>query len=751
MIINYLSYFGYTDMHAKAFRAISLATFIFLFLQSELFAQGRPGGGRPASTGTVSGLILEDGAETPIPTAAVALWAARDSSLVTGAVTTEDGRFSISGIRQGAYYVRISFLGYVTESVSNIKIDSQNKNVDIGTVFLKADAKQLAEVNVEAERDFVEIGIDRTVYNTEDQIASTGGSASEVLETIPSVEVDIDGNISLRGNQNVAILINGRPAPVSGDALASYLQGLSGELVERIEVIPNPSAKYEPDGMAGILNIVLKKNSQAGLSGSITSALGTSDNYNASGNLNYQKGALNVFSSYGFRHSSRDGGGDRYRENRYLDPLEVLEQIEDGERISDSNNANVVLDYSLSDKNTVSVSSALSYRDGTEGEVNLYDTSLFNGPLTSQFDRISDGLETDLNTDLGLTFRRVLDPGKHELVVEFGAELEKEDEDGIFTENDLYISTTPIELLKQNNEVDELEREAELNIDYTRPVGDFGRFETGGVSRLIKINNTFFSETFDPDQGAYQPDTDLNNEFNYDRFDNAAYAIYGHDFGRVKTQVGLRAEQSNTDFELVTTDENFDNNIFSLFPSAFAVYELSPSRSFKLSYSKRINRPRTRSLNPFSSQDDAFNVRRGNPYLKPEYVHSYEAGFTNFTERSSLTIQPYYQKTIDAFSRIQTLDDNGVTTLTTENFDTRENYGLEVISTFKLGSRFSANGSVNFYRLITDGSNVDSDLTNDALGWSGRVNATYTVTPSLDVQFSQFYRSPIDIEFGLLC
>ncbi len=729
---------------------IGLTLVLAVLFCSDLQAQRPAGAGARAASGSISGVIVDKDDNTEIPTAAIAIWSERDSSLVTGAVSLADGSFKVEGLRPGSYYAKVSFLGYQTASVSDIEISGRTPNVDLGTVFLLTDAQQLAEVEVEAEREFVEVAIDRTVYNTADSPMSAGGSASDVLETIPSVEVDIDGNLSLRGNANVAVLINGRPSPVQGDALSSYLQSLSAEMVEKIEVIPNPSAKYEPDGMAGILNIVMKKNTSAGLSGSVTSALGTSDNYNVSGNLNYQQGKLNIFSSYGFRHSSRDGGGDRFTENRFRDPVDLVEQLEDQERLRDSNNAQLTVDYSLSDMNTLTFSGNVSHRAGDESELNIYDTLDQTRTPLSGFNRIALGEETDLDGEIGLAFRRVTSPGQHELTIEAKLEREVEDENGVFTENDTFLNNASVDLLRerQNNEVDENGSEGKLNIDYMRPVGLSGRFEVGGVSRIIDLNNNLFSETYNEDAGAYLPDLNLNNEFDYRRLDNAAYAIYGHDLGKIKTQIGVRAEQSNTTFSLLTTEESFDNNTFSYFPSAFATYEISPAKTFKLSYSKRINRPRTRMLNPFSSQDDAFSRRVGNPYIKPEYTHSMEAGYTQFTETASFTLTPFYRKTIDAFSRVQTIDGNGVITLTYENFDTRESWGSEFITTYRIGRKFNAFANITAFQVVSDGTNVNEDLTNKAFGWSGRMNASYAVTPSLDIQYSQYYRAPMKIEYG---
>ncbi|MFK7848152.1 MAG: carboxypeptidase regulatory-like domain-containing protein, partial [Rhodothermales bacterium] len=257
-----------------------LLPLLILTLVLPAHAQNRPG----SSQGEISGRVFDKDLNEPIPSATVAIWLASDSTLVTGTITQNDGSFSIKGLKPGSYSTHISYVGYITKIIPGIEIKPGALRAALDDIQLLSDTQLMDEVEVAADREFIEVGIDRTVYNTKDQLVSAGGSATDVLENIPSVEVDIEGNISLRGSQNVAILINGRPSPMTGEALVSYLQGLPSDVLERVEVIPNPSAKYEPDGMAGILNLVLKQNQDLGLSGSVTASATTQTSYNASGN-----------------------------------------------------------------------------------------------------------------------------------------------------------------------------------------------------------------------------------------------------------------------------------------------------------------------------------------------------------------------------------------------------------------------------------------------------------------------------------
>lgn len=728
--------------------ALLLAATFLVAGRSE--AQQRQMGPPPTRIG---GEVADADTREPVETASIAVWSAADSSLVTGAITNEDGEFSIEGVRPGPYYVRVSFVGYVTETVSNVELRPGSWSADLGTIALRPDTQQLDEVVVEEERDFVQIGIDKTVYNTKDQLVTAGGNASDVLQEIPSVEVDIDGNISLRGNQNVAVLINGRPTAMTGEALVTFLQGLPASSVESVEVIPNPSAKYEPDGMSGILNIVLSKDQDRGLGGSLTAGVGTQGSYNASGSMNYQKGKFSTFSNYGFRHSSRDFDGDRLRENRIADPLTILTQNDEADRGGFSHNVNATVDYSIADKSTLSLAAVFSYRTGESTGLNMYRLLDADRDLTSRYSRSRDGSRRDLNQDYRLTYSRIAEPGRHELTAEVRYEHEDESDESLYIQQDLAMSGEPSDEtpLRQMSEQTEFTNEISGQVDYVRPLLS-GKMEAGYKGSLEDLDSELYAETFDYDTGGFLPETGRNNQFDYREQIHAGYGIVSQELGRFNVQVGVRLEQAMTQFDLLTTNETFKNDYFSVFPSAFATYSLQESQTgrkqLKLSYSKRVNRPNTWQLNPFDDMDDPEFRREGNPYLNPEYTHSMEASYIQFSGPASLTITPYYRKTVDQIRWYEFMDDEGVSIVTFRNFDSSDSWGAETIGTLRLSDWLNAHASFNAFRMQTDGSNVETDLSNDAWGWSARGNATINVQEGLDVQLSYFYRAPMDIENG---
>lgn len=715
---------------------------------NDALAQQRVGAG-----GTLKGSVIDAESGESIQSATVAVWRSADSTLATGTITGADGEFEIEGLRPGEYYVRISFVGFETATIDEIALRPGDMTADIGRVRLVSDTEQLDEVFVEEERDFMEVGIDKTVYNTREQLVSVGGSATDVLENIPSVDVDIDGNISLRGSQNVAIHINGKPTSMSGEALASFLQGLPANALERVEIIPNPSARYEPEGMSGILNIVLRQDQDRGFGGSTTVGGSTQSEYNASGLLNYQRGDWNSFVNYSFSRRTRDSRGDRFRLNKFEDPTTALNQDDLGERGGFAHTLNGNIDYSLSKHSTLSYQAMVSRRTGDSQGLVSYRVTDANEDLIRRYQRETGSDRFDLNFDHRLSYQRILEPGRNELSAELQFEHETERRESIYAQRDLTMSGDPADQTPERQAVDQDENNIELaaKIDYVRPLGN-GTLEAGYKGDYESLDNSFHSESFDYAAGGFTPDVSLNNSFIYDEVVNAAYLMGSQELGRFGAQVGVRAEQAYTTFNLTTTNETFDNSYVSIFPSAHLSYKLQEGREsrkqLRLSYSKRVNRPNTWQMNPFDDFEDPLFRRVGNPYLNPEYTHAFEVSYVQFTGPTTLTISPYFRRTVDDISWHQTLTGEGVSIVTFRNFDTSDSWGTELNGSLRLGDWINLNANFNAYRVVTDGSNVESDLGNDALGWSARGSGMINVGAGLAVQLSYFYRAPMDIENG---
>jgi outer membrane receptor protein involved in Fe transport len=732
-------------------RPLTAAFVAILFLYGFLDTSLAQNMGSEGANGTVAGVVVDGTRGETIPTATVALWSAQDSSLVTGAITNDDGRFSIDRVPVGSYYVRVSFVGYMPKIVSDVSITSDNHRVDLEEIELSESTAEMDEVQVSAEREYMEVRADKTVYNPQNQPVTAGGSARNVLEEIPSIDVDMEGNISLRGNQNVAIYLNGKPAPMSGDALTSFLEGLSSEDIESIEVIPNPSARYEPEGMSGIINIVLAKNKDRGWGGGISAGVSTNTRYNGSGNVHYGSGPWSLFSTYSLRYDEDESSGTRFRTNRFIDPLTHLDQesIEYDQDLSHTFNTSI--DYELSRLNTLSFTSVLSSRGSDEDEQTSYlESDAYMIPL-DRYNRQSLSDRSNLGMDYRLDFRRVIEPRAHELTAELRYEHDWENDGDRYFQRDLALDGgQSSNFLEEEQHVDEseTEQEASAEVTYVRPLGEIGSLDVGYKGDYERQNSDYYSESLNLQTDQFEPDDELNNQFLFDEQIHAAFGILATEWNIFNLQLGLRAERALTTFNQQTLDEAFDNSYFSFFPSAHMSIEPSPSNTFRLSYSKRVRRPNTWQLNPFGDYDDPTFRRMGNPYLTPEYTHSFEVGYSRLGNLYTISLAPYFRHTVDEISWHENITDEGVSILTFENFSTENSYGLELIGSLTLGEWLKANGSLNGFKRVTDATNVQSSLSNSALGYMARMRLTATIVEGLNFQVSQFYRSGHDIPGG---
>ncbi|NBB87576.1 MAG: TonB-dependent receptor, partial [Bacteroidetes bacterium] len=598
-------------------------------LLAEAQGRGQRPGTRAGIGGAILGQVIESDTDDTLIGASVALWNAADSSLVTGTITRDGGRFELTGVRPGTYYVRVSFIGMVPKTVDDVAISRDSRRVDLGTVALAADTAQLDEIEVSARRDDIEFGIDRTRYTLRDQVVTAGGSALDALETVPSVEVDVDGAVSLRGSQNVAIHINGRPTQMSGDMLTAFLQGLQSESIEAVEVMPNPSVRYDPSGMSGILNIVLKENIELGWSANVSTGADSRGGYNASTGLNINYGRWSGTASYGFRSSDRDSEGSRYRLNRFQSPQTALTQFTNGNRESFSHNVRTSLRYDLSDKNELSFSGRVSLREGANYTLNANTFANGDDLLLRRYDRVTENSSDRFNMNYQLGFTRVLERNSHEFSAEVRWGMNRNDGQNVYREETLASAdiVDAQELLEESSSRDRERSNASLRVDYERPLADWGKMETGYRGDMRTQDNIFFAAAFDPDLGAFLPQENFNNRFTYDRQVHAFYGIVQGETGRVGAQVGVRLEQTFSTFDLETTGEAFDNRYFSFFPNAYLTYSPTDGHQLKASYGKRINRPGTRSLNPFDDLSDPLFRRVGNPFLLPEYTHNIELSY----------------------------------------------------------------------------------------------------------------------------
>ena len=732
----------------KLFSAI--AGTLLLASASPVLAQGPggPGAGAqpPAAPGEVRGTVIDADANAGVARASVAVRTPQ-GALITGAIANADGTFRIQGLRPGTYQLRVTYIGYGPKT-QEFTVTPAAPVVAVGSIGISRVAVALEGVQVTAEREAVTIEPDRNSYRSKD-VAPAANNASEVLENVPSVEVDGEGKVSLRGNENVAIQINGRPSPIRGAQLGAYLKQIPANVLDRVEVIPNPSAKYDPEGMAGIVNIVLKSNVDLGVSGGFTVSGATADRFNTSGNVGYQVGPYTLFSSYGYNSDKRGmwGINNRERYDALSLPLSFTEQDLDGSNFNSGHNFTTSFDYKLNTRDVLSNSLLFNKRENGEDLRSLYTERDGNRSPLDSYDRIRDRGADAWMMDYTLAFKRTLEPRKHELSSEIRYNRSTDDEITTLWRQPLN-ATSQTEI--ERNTADNLTQSLNAQVDYTRTLAERTKLETGykGTARWLARDYLVEKDMLGSGQWVR---SNLSNDFEFDETVQAAYGVLGRGVGSWDLQGGLRAEYASREFALASSGESFPKSYASLFPSGVASYKFSDNLNGKLSYSRRIRRPGTQELNPFPQFMDAQNVFIGNASLNPEYTHAIEGGLTRTGKLGTLQFSPYYRRTSDVIridiNTDDIIDGRNVTSVSFRNLATSNSYGADMNGTLRLGSKFSGFGAFNLFRIVTDGGS-ESALSSDAVTWFTRYNLTYNPTDKLTLQGNWNYRAPINVENG---
>jgi ferric enterobactin receptor len=714
-------------------------------------AQARPSGPPPSGIGEVTGTVVDTADKAPVARASITVRTKADSVLVTGAYTGTDGGFRVQGLRPGAYYLRAVSIGFKPKNYT-FEITDAAPRANVGPVPLTRIAVTLQSVQVEGERPLVVIEPDRNTYRAKD-IAPAAANASDVLQATPSVEVDADGKVSLRGNENVAVQINGRPTPIRGTQLAAYLKQIPANIVERIEVVPNPSAKYDPEGMAGIINIVLKANTDLGLSGGLNTGFANAGRFNAGTNLGYQQGALTLFGTYGFNSDDRGiiGINDRERFDPTGAPLSFTNQDIEGRNKNAGHNFSTNVDYKLTDKDVISNALSVNKRHSSDGSLAGYTELDADQAFLDRYlvDRGARG--KGLVFDNSLSWKRTIEPRKHELSTEIRFNRAKDEDNTLLWRDPQNADGTsagpPIE--GELDATHAVTRQLTGQLDYTRPLAAKTKLETG-LKETVRLLDRDFLVTKDALGDGNWVTSNLSNTFNFDERVHAGYGVLSQTVGKFDLQAGLRAEFANRTFELANA-QSYPYKYHSLFPSGVIMYKPGEQSQIKVSYSRRIRRPGTQELNPFPVFFDQQNVFIGNPRLNPEYTDAFELGLSKSGSLGSIQLSPFYRHTTDVIrvdiNTAAVIDGREVTAVSFQNLDKADSWGTDLNGNLRLGPKFNAFAGFNLFKMVTDGGS-QSALSSNAVTWSYRINATSAVTPTVTLQANYFYRAPVNIEKG---
>lgn len=631
----------------------------------------------------------------------------------------------------------IGFKPYQSEAYRIV----ENQSIDIGMIILQEEEVLLDEVEIVAQTSQMELDLDKRIYRVDQDLALAGSSADEILQNLPSVEVDTEGGVSLRGSQNVRILINGKPSGLVGLGGGSGgLEMLQGDMIEKIEVITNPSARYEAEGEAGIINIVLKKERKSGFNGSVNVATGFPERHSLGANLNYRSGKINWFGNLSGNFRSGPGGGG-YVQDQFEDGQLLLRTEQDNNRVRESlgGNFRTGADVLFNEYNTLTFSGQIGIdqnENTTEIVYRDYDPEL---NLISTVTRDQLEQEPSTNVEFQGTYTRTFPQKDREWVSTIQYQLNDETELADIIESSTVSQTT----INQNSSNTEDETNLLIQTDYVHPLGDDGKFkfETGARISVRTIENDFLVQQ-ENNEGVFEALEGFDNFFQYDENIYAAYGIFNQKGEKWGYQLGLRTEYTDLVARLLDTNDEVAKNYLNWFPSAFVSYQVNESNSFQLSYSRRLSRPRFRNLLPFSNFSDARNLRQGNPDLDPEYTHSMEAGYLAYWDNGSLLSSVYFRRTEGVIERITLFNEEGLSVRIPVNLSVRNALGVELSGSQDLYPWWSLSGNMNVFGQITEGEYEGTEFYAEAISMNARLNSRMTLPGDIRIQASGNYNAP---------
>ena len=726
-------------------RALAVATVTLLAIHTRVEAQTTAS----PNTGVITGHVVDSATNTPIGAATVDVKIVGAATSAARAATGTDGSFRIEGLQPGRYSVRIRALGYTPRPLPPIELRLSSSNYDVGTVFLNAAPVQLQSLQVNGQKQEVQLAPDRNTYIVRDMPTTRGGTALDVLRNVPSVDVDIDNIVSLRGNTGVIVQINGRPSPLKPAQLGNFLAQLPADIVDKVEIVTNPSARDDPEGVAGIINIVLKEKPEAGKSGGLTIGAGTTGQVNVGGNVGYEQGPLSFYGSYGLMRDHRLRRDSIFRENLYQNPMTFLD--EGGRRTQTPlmHTLTGSLDYTPSASDALSFETVYTTRVEAETYSVLYRNLNATRNLASLSDRFTRGTNHEFSFESALGYKHNFADKGHKLSSELRVTRDGEGGPTSIIARTLAVDGTPTDTSALENQTPWAHPlEYSLKADYVRPLSSDLRLETGYKGSLQRFHTTLDTNVFDSAQSSYVPDPTRISDFTFHQAVNAAYGMLVAERGAFQFQGGVRVERASTQFNLQNGSSQYDNQYTSLFPSALIAYHVDDEHQLKLSYSTRIRRPDdTDLLDPTPHLLDPLNISRGNPYLKPEHIRALEFGIQRSTDRMTVQVTPFYRHTLDAIRTIRTIDTTGVATRTFANVASTNAYGTDVTVAMS-GGRVSGFIGSSGFRQVSDAANLSPGFSARTFGWTARTNATFRASSTVDLQTLLSYQAPMIVEQG---
>jgi outer membrane receptor protein involved in Fe transport len=715
---------------------------------------------------TVEGKIFQKETNSPLEYATITFTEIGQPNSICGGITDEDGFFSIE-VDKGTYTIKIEFMGFKAITLDNKRIEN---DLDLGTLYLSEDAQSLNEVVIKGEKGLFENKLDKKIYNIGRDLTAQSTNVLQALNNVPSVSVSVDGSVMLRGNSNVRILVNGKPSGLVGIDDAEGLESLSSNAVESIEIITNPSARYDAEGTSGIINIILKKGRNLGFNGAVQAVVGVPENLGIGGSLNFRTNKFNVFGNINFEDAKRPGNesvNTTFLDESTSTPTGFFNQSQEITRGGLEYAIALGADYYFNEKNTLTFMGLHANEDNDNDGLSRFNTFDIEGTLLSTRLRDERELEEDASDEYTLTYKSIFDEDEeHFLIVEAKYDNNKEIESATF--NDTY-SFGNFEDARDRTVTEERQNNLLVQADYVFPFSETGSFEAGYRSTIRTIKFNSIVENFNTDTNVWDLDTNLSNRMDYGEDIYAVYSQYANTFDKFNLLAGIRIEITDIEVTQYTSDVTFGKNYSNLFPSLHLGYQLNEASELKMSYGRRISRPSFRELNPFSGYSNDLNLLAGNPDLNPVFTNSFELGYAKYWDKISLETIGYYQYSQDIIQLITTnsgmVNEENIPVLITRplNVGTENRYGIEVSTIYSPANWLRVNGTINWYRFEQNASfdNTIADpndnsafimqrqsLNTSSSSWFARLSPKISLPQEIDIQLGIQYDAPFKEAFS---
>lgn len=704
--------------------SLILIVSIFIF-NSNLFSQDKTGGT------VLKGVVVDKSSGTPMESATIQIFKSEDSTLFNGASSDKSGNFTVKDIPEGLYTVKISFIGYATAVAKNVKAGKDRKEINLGTVKMEVNSEMTQEINVVDEAPSMTFENGKKVYDVKKDLTSQNGNVLDMLKNVPSINVDNDGNVSLRGSGNVKILIDGKPSALLSNG-TQVLQNIPASTIEKVEIINNPSAKYEAEGISGIINLVMKQGQNTnGYNGNMRVNGGTEDKYNFSTGGSLKKGKFNFNGNYSYWSYYMPGRSSIGRSNISSFDARTVDQSLNWTYKGISHYGSFGMDYDIDKLNTLSlVGNVFFYKRNILANNSLKFFNA-NGVNSGIFRSDNNDARDGNNLDLTLTYSKKFEQKEKDFSAFINYSRRREDSPIDYTNFDN--NNSPYFTNKDSYFIFNF---VNGQTDFVLPFNENSKLETGLKSNLRFITGELKFKYLDNVTGQWLPIAGKDNDADYKDAISAVYLTYSNKYKDFSYSAGLRGEHTYLDFSILMGAEKYNQNYFDFFPSLSMSQKIGNENQFQLTYSRRINRPNLFFLNPFVEQFDEFTKRSGNPYLKPEYINSAELGYTRYLPIGSVTLSGYYRNTNNVINFVSNVDTSGVTFARPENRGKSNTYGVEFILQGGFAKWWTYNGSVDYFSSnIFD--NVSFDKTYN--GWSARFSTNASIPDLFDVQLFYFY------------